>query len=682
MHTLFRSRARRPRQWTAFQRMALGFVIVASLIPLAIDTPRILTGHTRAIADSNRNTTNLARAIAQHADDTFRTADDALGAFVERIEADGSGNAALIRIRHAFDARAPALSALKQLAFADARGTIVVGSAPAPLAVNIADQPYFHFHRDHPDRTTRISAAQLSLGSTARAIPLTRRVNHPDGSFAGVFLAEINADYFQDYYATFDIGQLGSIGLLSADGLLLVRRPFDANTLNMDLSQGSMFQALEQRGPVGSIAIRAGTDGMDRLISYRRVGGYPLVVVATLQTNEALTPWREGAFFDIVSDLAIALLIAMFGTLFLRKAGQLSTTLATLASRERQYRMLADNTSDMIVHIAHGIRVYVSPACRQLTQFEPEELIGQPAGSNIHPDDRADWTAAEQGLASTARTEQSTHRIQRRDGVYIWIEANRYYLPDDQGYVVAARDISARKAAEIALQEAKSALEAANLRLESLTRQDALTGLSNRRHFDEALETELRRAMRGATPLALILIDIDHFKLFNDHYGHPGGDDCLRQISGAIAQLSTRPGDVTARYGGEELAILLPNTSQSGALAVAERVLNAVRNLRIAHDNSPCGVVTVSIGVASVITPIHDLTRSDTFVQAADRMLYAAKRNGRNRIFPQPDDHQTAPFKRHTPARRIDALETATSPEKLPDKWGQRPPGPLPPEEC
>lgn len=619
--------------------MALGFVIAASLLPLAIDAPRIWTGHARAIADSNRHTANLAHAIAQHAADVFRLVEGALGQFVERIEHDGSDAATLSRIRHFLAARPPAVSAVMQISFADAQGNIVVNSAPAQQAVNIADHAFFRFHRDHPDRISRISATSISRNSSAAAIPVTRRVNHPDGSFAGVLLAEIHADYLLDYYATFDIGKLGSIALLSGNGLLLLRRPFDPARLNMDLSKSPLFQALEQGGPVGSIASRSLVDGMDRLTSYRRFGTHPLVVVVTRQTDEALTPWREDVIFAIIRHVAIALVIAMFGILFLRHASQVTTTLATLAERERQYRLLADHSSDMVMHIVGGIRVYVSPACRQLIQFEPEELIGQTVGNLVHPDDRVTWSTGTERLDCTGDMEQTTYRLRRRDGSYIWVEVYDHLLPDNQGHLAVVRDISDRKAAELILLETQAALEAANERLKLLARQDALTGLSNRRHFDEALEIEHRRAMRDATPLALILIDIDHFKPFNDRYGHPLGDDCLRQVSRAIAQISIRPGDMTARYGGEELVTLLPNTSQSGALAVAERMLDAVRNLRIAHDSSPHGIVTVSLGVASVVSLIPDAILSDALVEAADRMLYAAKRNGRNRIFPPPGDH-------------------------------------------
>jgi diguanylate cyclase (GGDEF)-like protein len=155
-----------------------------------------------------------------------------------------------------------------------------------------------------------------------------------------------------------------------------------------------------------------------------------------------------------------------------------------------------------------------------------------------------------------------------------------------------------------------------------------LTGIANRRHFDKILEGEFRRAMRDGTSLSLVMIDVDHFKRFNDLYGHPAGDDCLRQIGLTLKGAMHRPGDLAARYGGEEFILLLPNTSVIGAGAVAESVLKAIRALRITHNASPEKIVTSTLGVAT-LAPKQGLDRPEDLVTAADQMLYAAKAGGR-----------------------------------------------------
>ena len=624
----------RPSQITGFHRLAMLVIAIACLVPVGLDIRRVWNDRAAVIADSNRDTANLARALAQHAEDAIRMIDGPLGAFVERIEHDGTGSAARERMDRFLTARIALLPSAKALSFVDARGTVIISSNPSLLWADLGDRPFFYLHRNSPARETRIGAPARSRVDGEWVIPLTRRVNAPDGSFAGVFVAAIDPGYFQNFYANFDIGQRGAILLASDEGTLLVRRPFDPTKIGSDLSKGGIFTALPRLGPVASVAIRALTDGVERLNSYHSVGAYPLLVAVARETNEVLDPWRIAAAYDLAASLSLAALVAILGVLLLRQAGNLTTTMATLAASEREVRLLADNGTDVIMHIRGGIRVYVSPASQTLLQYTPEELTGQPVGSMIHPEDRDAW-GADQALVGTGAgpARQATYRIRRRDGAYVWVEAHRNMLPGDLGFIVSIRDISARKAAEQELHAAQANLQRANHALHLLAHQDGLTGLANRRHFDETLEAELRRAMREATPLALVMIDIDHFKLFNDRYGHPAGDECLRKVGHAIARCARRPGDLAARYGGEELALLLPNTTQTAAQDVAEQVLAAIRALHHTHEASPNGIVTVSIGEASLV-PIPGITESSTLVQAADAMLYEAKRHGRNTAFP------------------------------------------------
>jgi diguanylate cyclase (GGDEF)-like protein len=175
--------------------------------------------------------------------------------------------------------------------------------------------------------------------------------------------------------------------------------------------------------------------------------------------------------------------------------------------------------------------------------------------------------------------------------------------------------------------------------------QDELTGAANRRHFNDLLRQEWSRAVRDGTPLGLLMVDIDHFKAFNDTYGHPIGDLCLHQVAEGLRSALRRPGDVLARYGGEEFAMLLPNTPAAGAEAVADAMATRVRELAIPHAGAPAGVVTVSIGVAAH-TPTA-ATGPGSLLQAADRALYDAKRNGRNQVR-KADEVPEAPFGKAT----------------------------------
>ena len=182
-----------------------------------------------------------------------------------------------------------------------------------------------------------------------------------------------------------------------------------------------------------------------------------------------------------------------------------------------------------------------------------------------------------------------------------------------------------------ALQQTTRALNEANEVLKRLTALDGLTGIANRRRFDDALHAEWLRARRDCSAISLILIDIDHFKQYNDSHGHPAGDECLRRVAQTLLDGVTRAGDVTARYGGEEFAVILPATPLSGALYVAGHLRELVEALDLPNNGARRnGKITISAGLCTAV-PNRDMDES-VLVSCADEHLYAAKRAGRNRV--------------------------------------------------
>ncbi|HEX6101077.1 MAG TPA: diguanylate cyclase [Thermoanaerobaculia bacterium] len=181
------------------------------------------------------------------------------------------------------------------------------------------------------------------------------------------------------------------------------------------------------------------------------------------------------------------------------------------------------------------------------------------------------------------------------------------------------------------LEETTRHLASAIETLHRISTEDSLTGLFNRRHFDEALAIEWRRAARSRSTLSLLMVDIDYFKPFNDTAGHQAGDECLRRVAETLLACVQRAGDLVARYGGEEFAVLLPETDAGHALQIAHRLRERIEALELAHPASPLGHVTISAGVASVVPP-RDGSGSGDFVRVADAALYDAKRQGRNRV--------------------------------------------------
>ena len=206
-----------------------------------------------------------------------------------------------------------------------------------------------------------------------------------------------------------------------------------------------------------------------------------------------------------------------------------------------------------------------------------------------------------------------------RVGRRCYLAADASPILDDTGKLVAVvqtlRDMTEEKAAQIALEQ--------------LATRDGLTGLANRRCFDDTLRAEWSRATRQNQPLSLLMVDVDNFKAYNDAHGHLGGDECLKRIAGAVAG-EMRANDLVARYGGEEFAVILPNQSLKGAAIVAERIRCRVEQMQVPNRRTPSEHVTVSIGAATALA--SNDTDASELVATADAALYRAKHMGRNRI--------------------------------------------------
>lgn len=204
-----------------------------------------------------------------------------------------------------------------------------------------------------------------------------------------------------------------------------------------------------------------------------------------------------------------------------------------------------------------------------------------------------------------------------------WIESRTRPAEDGSCFVVCSDITKAKENEKILLD--------LNKRLEEMAQTDGLTGLLNRRAFDSILSEETSRVGRGEQPLGLVLVDVDRFKAFNDTYGHTSGDECLRAVAECLRAVARRPSDRAVRYGGEEMALVLPNTSEDGAMALAQELRNRIRALAISHTSSEKGIVTVSAGVATLnqSTGASDAAR---LVRRADEALYAAKAGGRDLV--------------------------------------------------
>lgn len=382
---------------------------------------------------------------------------------------------------------------LTSILVVDETGRITLDSRNlTPSPVNLSDRDYFQVHKDSANAGLFISRPFVSRLSGRPLVAFSRRLSHPDGSFAGAVIGAMLQSYLQAMFKESSLGPNGTVTLTRVDGTVLMRWPYREDFIGSNIKRAELFTHFPQTRN-GEYESRAVSDRIKRLFVYSQVDDLPLIVVVGQSLDDIYAPWRRQA-------LAIGALMAVLCAVTLMLAAFLN---------------------------------------RELTRR----------------------SAAEKKLTILATT-------------------------------------------------------------------DGLTGLANRRHFSRTLAYEWRRAMRNGTPVALLMIDADKFKLYNDTYGHQAGDGLLQAIAAAIAANVQRGSDLGARYGGDEFAVLLPDTSLGGAATVAERIRDDLIE-RCSADELQSGNAQLSIGAACMVP--GPKTKHYDLVAATDAALYKAKHLGRNR---------------------------------------------------
>ncbi|BCJ07254.1 response regulator [Pseudomonas sp. RtIB026] len=484
-------------------RLVLGFMAVVMLAFVLIEGWRIWREYRQAFSDAENAVTNLARATAQHAEDAIRQVDAITAVLAERLEGDGFAHVDRPRLHALLKQQVQIMPQLHGLFVYGADGSWIVTDKDAvPPGANNADRDYFIYHQTHAGHQVRIGSVVRSRSTGDLIIPISRRLDLPDGRFAGVLLGTIKVDWFVRYYGDFKIDERGALVLAKRDGTILVRRPFVEQVIGRSLAGSEIFRLYLPYASEGVTEAVAVVDGTTRLYAFRALSSYPLVVQAGLSRESIVGPWRH----DMIKSLAVLVLLLV-------------------------------------------------------------------------------------GLAG-----------------FGWI---------------VLRQLRERIAIERALHQAHQTLKA-------LALSDSLTGLGNRRRLDAVFEPEIRRARRQGRPLALVMLDLDYFKAYNDRYGHPAGDQCLRRFAELLRQALKRPGDLAVRYGGEEFTLLLPDTDGQGASQIVQEILQLLRRLAIEHAGSPLGHVSASAGIA-VGAPTLETVTPENLMAAADAALYEAKRQGRDR---------------------------------------------------
>jgi len=444
------------------------------------------------------------------------------------------------------------------------------------------------------------------------------------------------------------IGKTGDIALAKIEArkivYLLTRHHANTDTPTT-VNLNSIYAVAMKRALAGQSGVMVGYDyrGVKVLAAYQPVSVFGWGVVAKIDYSELQAPFILAGIHSAILGLVLILL----GAWIFHKISDL--LISSVEQTESQLQTILNTVVDGIISTdINGTILTFNSGAERIFGYSAAEVIGQNVNALMPEQFRETHEKYLRNYrgASPKRIIGVSREVfgRRKDGSSFPLdialgEANQGSQTVFTGIV---RDITQRKLAEEELKRYRetleeqvaqrtSALERANRKLEQLAREDALTGIANRRVFDEALAQEFRRAKRNKKPLSLIICDIDYFKNYNDSYGHIAGDKCLQKVTQTIQNIFQRAGELVARYGGEEFAIILPLLEKDAALAAAENIRLAVWNLKIPHISSAISdQLSVSLGVASAdgVSPFS----IQQLISAADNALYTAKHNGRNRV--------------------------------------------------
>ncbi|WP_439373676.1 sensor domain-containing diguanylate cyclase [Bradyrhizobium sp. DASA03120] len=609
--------------WSRLPLRAAAFVVLTCTTILGVSAWREWAARDAVLRGAETEMANVARSLTQHAEDSLDLLDSGVVGVVSRLEMDGTDPATIAKLRNLMEVRKKATERVHSFAIIDDQGNWL--SSPGTIGSTLSDDAFFRHHQLSPKREAHLGRPVKSLIDGEWVVTLSRRFNKPDGSFGGVVLATISSGYLSHFYQQFEIGRNSSVALTHGDGLIVARYPSNEKFVGRSVADKPLFRNPSLQRPSGVYHFKSPLDGAERLSFFKRSGRYPFFLLATVDKDALLAPWRAAAVSRMLHVLALVMLIAIIGAVLVRQLQRGQRMAAALVEKEAHFRLLAEGSSDMVTRIGLDERLrYVSPSSVRVIGWRANQLIGTPALAGIHADDlpqvQALVDAMKRGEEEEARV---TYRNSHRQKGEVWLESTmRVTLKDDgrvDGVVAISRDITEQKTLET--------------RLETLATEDSLTGLANRRRFDERLKDEWARAYRDRSSLALLMIDVDHFKAYNDEYGHPAGDACLRVIAGILAATMQRAGDLAARYGGEEFAMLLPNTDAAGCARIGERIREAIHREGLVHASSPIsGRVSASLGGAACRPAFERTAGIASLVEAADRALYAAKDAGRDRL--------------------------------------------------
>ena len=417
-----------------------------------------------------QSSANLAATVEHDITHTLELYDLSLQAVVDGLKLSGIGALDPAMRNEVLFGRAASARHLGPLQVVDETGRVTIDSRQAtPPIENFADREFFRVHRNRFGLGgPYIGVPFKDAASGIWSLSISRPLSHTDGAFAGVVVGTLRLDFFSKLFSLIDAGPGGagpggSVALFRSDGTLISRTPYDEHLVGRELAGLGVFQHYPQ-SQAGVFTGTSSIDGVKRLYAYRQIDNLPLVLVVGTAAETMLAPWREKAFV-IVALAGVALGL---GALLIRELRRRDRAERTALENERRYRSLAEHSFDMIVRFDPRTqkRAYVSPACRRLYGYEPEEALALSAEEVIHPDDFPGVGEALARLKDNAEQPPILYRGRRKDGGYVWVEASltRSQDPDTgaEEVVSIVRDVGERMRYEAALRQAKEEADGAN----------------------------------------------------------------------------------------------------------------------------------------------------------------------------------------------------------------------------
>jgi diguanylate cyclase (GGDEF)-like protein/PAS domain S-box-containing protein len=361
------------------------FLALVCILLLSIGAWSSWESRNRQLLEGETAAANLARAVEQQVDDTLTSADMILVGIVHRAKYDAGKPDALEDLNSILAAQAAALPQLAGLFLYDERGRWVANSLRMlPENANNGDREYFRYHRDHATAGPFIGPPVRSRLTGDWILTISRRIEHPDGSFAGVALATIPLSYFQKFYARFDLGEHGLIALLRDDGRLLARVPFLESSIGSDFSATAIYQDALRHPGSGLTHQRSALDDLARLYAYRHSERYPILVTAALARDDVLANWKRDAAANAAALLLLTALLAWLGMRFIRQLRLQMRTERQLAESEQKMRSITDNLPVLISYVDRERRFGFANAMMQKVLGKPmKDILGQPMAEVI-----------------------------------------------------------------------------------------------------------------------------------------------------------------------------------------------------------------------------------------------------------------------------------------------------------